>query len=118
MTGDDESLELKLARQAHAEAEWIKKAAEQDRAAAEYERGQADRSLREIQVLEKSIAQREQALKQAGEPAFLARIAAADKALAEAKEVMKDYNATRHGAAKALVEINAREKAEREQSAA
>jgi hypothetical protein len=110
MTGDDESLELKLARQAYAEAATMKKAAEADLQKAEYARGQADRSLREIQVLEASIAKREQALKQAGEAAFLARIAAADKALAEAR-------AAKHGAARALVEINEREKRERSEAA-
>ena len=113
MTGDDESLELKLARQAYAEAAATKKAAEQDLEAARYERGQADRSLREIQTLEASIAKREQALKQAGEPAFLARVAAADKALDDAKELMKAYDKDQHGARIALQQINEREKRER-----
>jgi hypothetical protein len=112
----DESLELRLARQAYAEAEQIKKAAEQDRAAAEYDRGQAERSLRECQVLEKSIAARERRLVELGEPKLIEREKAAEAKLKEAQAVMKDYNATRHGAAKALVEINEREK--REQSAA
>jgi hypothetical protein len=115
MTGDDESLELKLARQAYAEAAATKKAAEQDLEAARYERGQADRSLREIQTLEASIAKREQALKQAGEPAFLARMAAADKALADAKKLMADYDKEKHAAAISLNQINEREK--REQAA-
>jgi hypothetical protein len=117
MTDEEPSLELKLARQAYAEAAATKKAAEQDLEAARYERGQADRSLREIQVLEASIAKREQALKQAGEPAFLARIAAADKALAEARALKADYDAAKHGAARALVEINEREKRERSEAA-
>jgi hypothetical protein len=114
---DDESLELKLARQAYAEAAAMKKAAEADLQKAEYARGQADRSLREIQVLEKSIAQREQALKQAGEPAFLARVAAADKALADAKELMKAYDKEKHAAAISLNQINEREKRERSEAA-
>jgi hypothetical protein len=114
----DETLELKLARAAYAEAEKMKKAAEQSQAAAEYAQGQAERSLREIQVLEASIAKREQALKQAGEAEFVAREKAADAKLKEAQEVMKDYSAAKHGAARAIVEINEREKAEREQSAA
>ena len=112
-----DSTELRLARAYRDEAEQIKKAAEQDLEAARYERGQADRSLREIQVLEASIAKREQALKQAGEPAFLARIAAADKALAEARALKADYDAAKHGAARALVEINEREKRERSEAA-
>ena len=115
MSGDDEGLELKLARQAYAEAAATKKAAEQDLEAARYERGQADRSLREIQTLEASIAKREQALKQAGEPAFLARMAAADKALADAKKLMADYDKEKHAAAISLNQINEREK--REQAA-
>jgi hypothetical protein len=108
----DDSTELRLARAYCDEAEQIKKAAEQDLEAARYERGQADRSLREIQMLEASIAKREQALKQAGEPDFIARMAAADKALAEAKALKADYDAAKHGAARALVEINEREKRE------
>jgi hypothetical protein len=113
----DDSTELRLARAYRDEAEQIKKAAEQDLEAARYERGQADRSLREIQVLEASIAKREQALKQAGEPEFLARLAAADKALAEAKALRADYDAAKHGAARALVEINEREKREGSEAA-
>jgi hypothetical protein len=114
MSGDDESLELKLARQAYAEAEQIKKAAEQDLEAARYDRGQADRSLREIQVLEASIAKREQALKQAGEPEFLARVAAADKALADAKALIASVDKERHAAAinmNQLIEHDKREHA-------
>ena len=48
MTRDDDTLELKLARAAYAAAEEIKKTAERDQAAAEYDRGQADWRLREI----------------------------------------------------------------------
>jgi hypothetical protein len=117
MSGD-ESLELKLARQAYAEAEQLKKAAEKDRAAAEYELGQIEHRHRELMRLEASITRREQALKQAGEPAFLARMAAADKALAEAKAIKADYDAAKHGAARALVEINEREKREQQSAAA
>jgi hypothetical protein len=108
----DDSTELRLARAYRDEAEQIKKAAEQDFEAARYERGQADRSLREIQVLEKSIAAREQRLAQLNEADLVAREKAAEAKLKEAHEVMKDYSATRHGAARALVEINEREKRE------
>jgi hypothetical protein len=118
VTGDNESLELRMAKAAYAAAEEKEKAAAQDRAAAEYAQGQAERSLREKQILEASIAKREQALKQAGEPAFLARVAAADKALAEARTLKADYDAAKHGAAIALQQINERERQEREQSAA
>ena len=118
MADDNDTVELRLARAYRDEAEQIKKAAEQDLEAARYERGQADRSLREIQVLEKSIARREQRLVELGEPKLIEREKAAEAKLKKAQAVMKDYNATRHGAARAIVEINAREKAEREQSAA
>ena len=42
MTGDDETLELKLARAARQEAEQFKKAAEKDLGAVHYERGQIE----------------------------------------------------------------------------
>jgi hypothetical protein len=116
MTDNESSLELKLARAAYAEAEKLKKAAEQDRAAAEYDRGQAARDRREIAEIEASIAKRERALKQAGESAFLARVAAADKALAEAKELMADYDKEKHAAAINLNQSFERDRAE--QSAA
>jgi len=112
MADDNDSVELRLAKAYRDEAEQIKKAAEQDRAAAEYDRAQAARSLHEIQVLEKSIAQRERRLVELGEPKLIEREKAAEAKLKEAREVMKDYNATRHGAARALVEINEREKRE------
>jgi hypothetical protein len=99
MSGDDESLELKLARQAYAEAAAMKKAGEQDLEAARYERGQAERSLREKQILEASIARREEALRKAGEPEFLAREKAAHKALADAKALMASFDKERHAAA-------------------
>jgi hypothetical protein len=109
----DDSTELRLARAYRDEAEQIKKAAEQDRAAAEYDRGQAARDRREIAEIEKSVAKREQALKQAGEPEFLARLAAADKALADAKALMAQYNKDWHAGVIAYQQINEREKAER-----
>ena len=111
------SLELKLARAAYAAAEEIKKAAEQDRAAAEYDRGQAERSLREIQVLEKSIAAREQKLRELGEDALVARERAAEAKLAEAQTLLAQYQADRHGAMISLQRIDAREKAERGEAA-
>ena len=115
---DDEPLELRLARQAYAEAEQIKKAAEQDLEAARYERGQIEHTKRAMEQLDASIRRREEALRSAGEPEFLARMAAADKALAEAKALRADYDSAKHGAARALIAIGERERAEREQSAA
>jgi hypothetical protein len=112
MSNDEPSLELKLARAAYAEAEQIKKAAERDLGAARYERGQIEHAKRTMEQLDASIRRREEALRKAGEPEFVARMAAADKALAEAKAIKADYDATKHGAARALVEINEREKRE------
>jgi hypothetical protein len=81
-----------------------------------YALGQARHTQATVAQMERSIAAREQKLKALGEPEFLAREQAADAKLKEVQEVMKDYNAAKHGAARALVEINEREK--REQSAA
>jgi hypothetical protein len=114
---DDGSLELRLARAAYAEAEQIKKAAERDLEAARYERGQIEHAKRTMEQLEASISRREEALRKAGEPEFIARVAAADKALAEAKALKADYDAAKHGAAIALQQINEREKAERSAAA-
>jgi hypothetical protein len=118
MTDDNDTVELRLARAYRDEGDKLRKQAGADLEAARYEHAQAERSLREIQVLQKSIAQREQRLVELGEPKLIEREKAAEAKLKEAQAVMKDYNATRHGAARAIVEINAREKAEREQSAA
>ena len=114
MTNTDElSLELKMAKAAYAAAEEMKKAAEQDLEAGRYERGQAERSLREIQVLEKSIAAREQKLRELDEAKLVAREHAADAKLEEARSLLSQYSADRHGAARALIAINEREQAER-----
>jgi hypothetical protein len=115
MKDDEPSLELRLARAAYAEAEKLKKAAEQDRAAAEYQLGQVDHRLRTMEQLERSIAARERKLKELGEPEFVAREKAAEAKLAEAKALMATYSNDRHAAAIALTQINEREK--REQAA-
>jgi hypothetical protein len=112
----ESSLELKLARAAYAEAEKLKKAAEQDRAAAEYERGQAEHAKRVTEQLEASISRREQKLKELGEPEFVEREKAAADKLKQAEDLMKAYRADYHQAAISLNQINEREK--REQSAA
>ena len=114
MTGADEpSLELKLAKAAYAAAEEMKKAAEQDRAAAEYERGQAAHALRTAADNERSTAERVRWLEQHGETEVRALVAAADAKLAEARSLLAQYSADRHGAARALIAINEREQAER-----
>jgi hypothetical protein len=113
MSDDEPSLELKLARAAYAEAEKIKKAAEQDRAAAEYDRGQAEHRLRTAEATLRAAEECKRWLEQHGEAEVRAIVAAADKALAEARELMKAYNADKHGAMISLQRIDAREKAER-----
>ena len=110
---DEPSLELKLARAAYAEAEQIKKAAEQDRAAAEYERGQVAHAQRIMEQTERSIAARERHLKELGEDTLLAREKAVEAKLEEARSLLSQYSADRHGAARALIAINEREQAER-----
>ena len=117
MTGDDESLELKLARQAYAEADAMKKAAERDLEAARYERGQIEHAKRFIEQTEKSVAQREQRLTAGGIADLDRREREVAKDLAEIKALKADYDAAKHGAARALVEINEREKAERSAAA-
>ena len=118
MTGDDEpSLELKLARAAYAEAEKLKKAAEQDRAAAEYERGQADFRQRTAEDHNRAAGERVRWLEQHDEARVRALVAAAEQKLTEAQELMKAYKADKHGAMISLQQINEREKAERSAAA-
>jgi hypothetical protein len=115
MTGTDESLELRLARAAYAEAEQLRKRAVADLAAAKDEHARAARCLRDTQELEANISRREARLVELGEPQLVAREQAAEAKLAEAKALMATYNNDRHAAAIALTQINEREK--REQAA-
>jgi len=105
-----------LAQRKLDEARELNAAAEKKLADAAYKLGQSEHRLRTVEAIERSVAERERALKQAGEPEFLAREKAAHKALADAQQLMKAYNADRHGAMISLQQINEREK--REQSAA
>jgi hypothetical protein len=89
LASDDESLELKLAKAAYAEAEQIKKAAAADRAAAEYALGQADHRLRATVELERGIAERERRLKELDEDRLLAR----EQAVAEREAAVQARNA-------------------------
>src|SRR6516164_9909865 len=102
MTGDDESVELRLARAYRDEGERLRKAAEQDLEAARYERGQAEHRLRTMEQMERSISERERKLKELGEPELVAREKAAADKLKQAQQLMKAYDADRHGAAIAL----------------
>jgi hypothetical protein len=99
VSGDDDSLELKLAKLARDEAAADRKAAAADREAAEYERGQIEHAKRIIAQTEKLVALREQKLKELGEPEFLARERAAEAKLNEASKLMASYDAAKHAAA-------------------
>ncbi len=92
------------------EAEVLRKRAAEDRAAAEYERGQAEHRLRTVEATEAGISKREAALKAAGEPEFLARLAEADAKLKQAEDLMAYCRAQKIGAMTALQQINEREK--------
>jgi hypothetical protein len=103
LASDDESLELKLAKAAYAEAEQIKKAAAQDRAAAEYALGQADHRLRATVELERGITERERRLKdELNEAALLARERALDEREKRIEELTALYDKDRHEALRAL----------------
>jgi hypothetical protein len=104
--------EMQIAKAYRDEGDQIRKLAAADRATAEYEKAQAERSLREIQALEKSIAQREQRLTAAGIADLDRREKAVAKDLAEIRALKASYDAAKHGAAQALIEINKREKRE------
>jgi hypothetical protein len=110
-----DSTELRLAKAYREEAEQIKKAAEQDRGAAEYERGQADHARRTAEDHNRAAAERVRWLEQHDEAKVRAIVADAEAKLKQAEDLMKAYNADKHGAAIALQQINAREK--REQAA-
>jgi hypothetical protein len=76
--------------------------AEADRklAAADYALGQSEHRRREIADFEKSIVLREaRLLNELGEAQLLAREKAAEAKLAEAKELMADYDKQKHAAA-------------------
>jgi hypothetical protein len=102
----------RLAQEAAAD----RKAAAADREAAAYDRGQAEHRLRTAEATLRAAEECKRWLEQHDEARVRAIVAAADKALAEAKALKADYDAAKHGAAIALQQINEREK--REQSAA
>jgi hypothetical protein len=112
MTGDDEPLDLKLAKKIRAEAEAHHKAGEEAFAKAEYALGQADHRHRAMVELEANISRREAKLKELGESDLVAREKAAAAKLKQAEDLMKEYRADYHQAAISLNQINAREKAE------
>ena len=113
MVDDNDTVELRLARAYRDEAEQIKKAAEQDLEAARYERGQAEHARRTAEDHNRAAAECKRWLEQHDEAKVRAIVAAADDKLKQAQELMASYDAAKHGAAIALVQINERERAER-----
>jgi hypothetical protein len=109
----------------HAEAERLRaeaaadrKAAEEALAKAEYVFGQADWRNRDTEAKLAIVARRELWLKTDGQEDVLrAREATAAAHLAQAQELMARYDKDRHAAAIALVQIDARERAERGEAA-
>ncbi|MGA8699651.1 MAG: hypothetical protein WB689_38670 [Xanthobacteraceae bacterium] len=93
------------------EAEALRKQAAEDRAAADYALGQAQHRLKTVQATEAGISGRERKLVELQEPAFLAREQAAADKLAQAQALMAQWNAVKHGAAQALIDINKRDAA-------
>jgi hypothetical protein len=112
MTDNESSLELKLARAAYAEAEKLKKAAEQDLEAARYERGQAEHRLRTAEDNLRAAAECKRWLEQHDEAKVRAIVAGAEQKLAEAQELMKDYDKEKHAAAIYLRQRSERDAAE------
>ena len=108
-----DSAELRLAKAYREEAEEIKKSAEQTLAQAEYERGQAEHARRTAEDHNRAAAECKRWLEQHDEAKVRAIVAAADDKLKQAQELMASYDAAKHGAAIALVQINERERAER-----
>ena len=96
----------------------LRKAAERELAEARTLRDQAARDRHDIAEAEAAISRRELWLAQLNEAALAEREKAVAAKLAEAKALLAQYSADRHGAAIALQQIDARERAEREQSAA
>jgi hypothetical protein len=110
MSDDGDLITLQRLRD---EAAADRKAAQRLRDEAAYDRGQIEHAKRTAEDHNRAAGERVRWLEQHDEAKVRALVAAADKKLAEAQAVMKDYNATKHGAAVALVQINEREKAER-----
>lgn len=79
-----------------------------------YALGQARHRLDTVTQMERSIAAREQKLKELGEPELVAREQAAEAKLKQARELMAAYSADKHSAAIYLRQCSEREAAERD----
>ena len=109
---DTDSVELKLAKAIRTEAEQHHKAGDEAFAKAEYERGQIEHAKRLIEQTERGIAARERWLEQHDEAKVRAIVAGAEQKLAEAQELMKDYDKEKHAAAIYLRQRSERDAAE------
>ena len=95
------------------EAAADRKAAEAAREQATYTLGQSVHRLRNAEDHARAAAEDRRWLEQHDEAKVRAIVAAADDKLKQAQELMASYDAAKHGAAIALVQINERERAER-----
>jgi hypothetical protein len=109
------------AKRLHAEAQRLRDEAAEHNAQADvklrdgnYALGQARHRLDTVAQMERSIAAREQKLKELGEPEFVAREQAAAEKLKQAEELMADYDKEKHAAAINLNQSFERDKRERE----
>ena len=117
MAEDSDTVELRLARAYRDEGDKLRKQAAADLEAARYERGQGEHARRTGEDHNRAATERVRWLEQHDEAKVRAIVAEADAKLKQAQDVMKDFNSTRHGAAKALVEINQRERRQAEAAA-
>jgi hypothetical protein len=111
------------AKRLHAEAQRLRDEAAELNATADrklrdgnYALDQARHTEANVAAMERSIAAREQKLKELGEPEFVAREQAVAEKLKQAQELMKSYDNDKHAAAIYLRQCSEREAAE--QSAA
>jgi hypothetical protein len=110
--------EMQIAKAYRDEGDQLRKQATAELNEARELRDQAARDRRDIAEAEAAISRRELRLAQLNEADLVAREQAAAAKLAEAKALLATYSNDRHAAAIALQQIDARERAEREQSAA
>jgi hypothetical protein len=109
-----DSTELRLAKMYREEGDKLREQANADLEAARYERGQAEHAKRLTEQMERSIAAREQKLKELGEPELVAR----EQAVAEREQAVAEREqAFDKGKYEALINLNQsfeRDKRERE----
>jgi hypothetical protein len=106
-------------QQMHAEAQRLRDEAAELNARADvklrdgnYKLGQAEHRHKEIAAMERSIAEREQHLKELGEPELVAREQAVEAKLKEAQELMASVDKEKHAAAVNLNQLIEHDKRE------